>query len=390
MPTLNEIKEMCPLFEVATREDGRSTCRSYGEGGLCVSREDGACVVFPPARPKGEEENAQPSPCSATPGASRAVPVDKVDPQTALPTVPSTVTVQVDLPMDLAGNAEREVEGAHGFGRAVTTPERPQRTMQAVAAVVQSMTWSWTRVQNWRKCPFKWFLHYIEELVPEFEPQWATEGKAYHTALESVYRSRGTTLQIEETPDPVLNAQIEGVLTGLMRVGAIYLPGDWEIEKRVDFEVATSTGTVPWTTRLDLVSADGTVIVDHKTMGSDPAAALLLDVLYQMALYRMAEPRVERFVINAIRKPALKLGKSETPEEFRDRITADVVKRPQFYFSRLTYYVTEVNFSRYFAELVNEIELIKLAAGMGNYPRFRHGCKFGAKCEFQAECVRRM
>lgn len=91
------------------------------------------------------------------------------------------------------------------------------------------------------------------------------------------------------------------------------------------------------------VLKDGrTALIEHKTCGEDISAGApyweRLRFNIQLMQYVLAARangwNVDCVVYDVIRKPSIRVKKDETPEQYGERLLADCVERPDFYFAR--------------------------------------------------------
>jgi hypothetical protein len=359
MATVDEIRAKCPDVSFKQKEDGSWTCRFFrNHRCIAAGHDEGDCLVFP---------------------AQQSLPAEPVSaPENDVLGIGTGTTGE-------AGNVDESP------GSAPSQDEEPRPAWD--------MTWSASRLGTFLRCPYKFYLHYILGLRASREPDWALYGRAMHTALENYISGEGLTF--ESTGRDKVDAQIAGKLEGLNEAGVlvdIMRADDWRVEERVDFEYEhapdhVQSNRIRWTARLDLVNESGSIIADWKGTGKSPSKMRMLDILHQMSDYCMAVPTAETVLINAILKPKLEFNpRKESAEAYQDRVRRDVVASPNKYFFQHRYSRSEVQPERHFAvmnELVTRIiECIK--AGESAFPRNASDCSFGAPCDLEDECVRRL
>lgn len=372
MPNIDEIRAMCPDVSFKQRPDGKWTCRFFRDHAcLAAGHGGGDCVVFP---------------------RQGSLPVAAPKPE------PLSDVLGLDTP-DTATDTGGPENGGESPGSA------PIRGVPDTAAVPGpeparqpwDMTWSASRIGMFLRCPYKFFLHYVEGLESTPRPDWAVYGSAMHEALENYFREGD--LRFETTGRDEVDAKIAGKLSGLNELGVLLelrTATEWVVEGKRDFvyeHTVPGGHTIPlrWTARLDLLSTDARIMADHKSTGGDVAGLRVIDILYQMATYCMAEPRVETVKINTIYKPRLKYNpRKETAEAFSERVRADVLANRSKYFLQHTYARSEINPERHFAALCDHVMIAIECINLGTFARNPSDCNFGAKCEFEAECLRRV
>jgi hypothetical protein len=215
---------------------------------------------------------------------------------------------------------------------------------------------------------------------------WAKVGRAYHSALESLYVSEGEEMLIPSVDDDVEDAKLHGCLVGLNDSGKLYVPGQYNTEERLFFEV----DGVRWQGIIDRYDTEHGIVTDWKSSGA-PAGMTLLKVAFQMSVYIQAcvahEREVSQVLINAIRKPGLRIGKSEDIEKFRSRVLADVKKRPDYYFMPYQFRPSEWDWEQRFDDL-NRIAkdiLARVPEGEVAFPRNTGECLM-MSCDYELWC----
>ena len=75
-----------------------------------------------------------------------------------------------------------------------------------------------------------------------------------------------------------------------------------------------------------------TYFIENKLSGSPDRFRSPFNTYDQLGIYFLAHPACDHAIIRAVRAPQLKPKKLEDTEAFRDRIFADILSRPSFYF----------------------------------------------------------
>lgn len=380
MPTLKEIRERCPDVSIRTTEAGKATCRFYADGNCVAAGHDGGeCVIFPRQQALGVAapvEPVAPDPAPATAPAAAAVDADVDIPPIEEPATPVAVAVD-PAAAGLVRDPKRKV-----YAQTALDAERG-------GLDISDMTWSHSRLQAWQKCPRAFMYQYLMGLDQATRPKWALEGSAFHSALETLYNTSGESLMLPSTGLEESDAKLFGLLKALHDLGRISLAHEagWFVERTVNFAM----DGISWTTKMDLLSKDSKILVDHKTTGDDVDELGLLDVLYQMALYNTAIPSAEETWIDAFRKPALRRGAAEPIGTFQARVIKDVNKRPDYYHKVLRFYRPEINAAKYAAQMCEEVHRAVEAVQRGHFPRLRRHCSgAGSQCAYEALCIAEM
>lgn len=173
--------------------------------------------------------------------------------------------------------------------------------------LIQEMTWSFSRVEAFEDCPYRWFLRYIRQ-YPECPRFYASFGSFMHRLIEGYYRGKLTREQMLSRFLSDFSKEVEGArpkgdtLRKYIECGASYLrsfrPFPYEmleVEKKVEFEI----DGVPFVGFIDFLGKNGEdlVIVDNKSRDLKPRSGkkkptrkdLELDeMLRQLYLYAAA------------------------------------------------------------------------------------------------------
>ena len=173
--------------------------------------------------------------------------------------------------------------------------------------LIQEMTWSFSRVEAFEECPYRWFLRYIRE-YPESAKFYASFGSFMHRLIERYYRGEITKDQMLSDYLVGFSKEVQGVrpkeetLRKYIESGAAYLksfrPFPYEmleVEKKVNFDL---NGT-PFVGFIDYLGKDGDdlVIVDNKSRDLKPRSGRkkptckdqeLDEMLRQLYLYSAA------------------------------------------------------------------------------------------------------
>ena len=187
-------------------------------------------------------------------------------------------------------------------------------------------------------------------------------GSDFHDAMEQFYSTKGkrvavATLQFDEDVVPSLvDLQVldywNHVLPMMVKAYAIYYESDhekWEIEQ-IEEEVSIEFEGFRLRGKIDLRfrESSGRYILDHKT-----AARLNRDVVagwdfrFQFMFYlwlkvkQDPKNKLDGYYINAVKKPELRVKKTESIQEFAQRCFEDMVQEPEKYFYRDRYPIAD-------------------------------------------------
>jgi len=262
-----------------------------------------------------------------------------------------------------------------------------------------------SEIRAWKGCPKKWWFRYDQELVPVKTPIPLSYGRLVHQGLEAYYRGEDALDAVskffEEESTPWGEDQELYVLAEACALLRGYIDRDPVKPLGHTVSAVEHEGVVPLRTpggrrwhhfllgfKIDLETDDryGNLWAwDHKTaQGALNEAHLALDD--QMAFYSWALAQLGRrpqgVVYNLIRKPSIKPRQNEEPDAWQQRLSEDIVKRPEFYFQRSLIVKSESELAATAAELWS------LAHSIGREPIHRNpsSCQiFG--CAYREICI---
>lgn len=222
-------------------------------------------------------------------------------------------------------------------------------------------------------CEEKFRLRYLERLRARTESDALTLGKAVHKGIEVESAHEVDRLLLNEHGASTSEERREQIMkirpiALAMISGALKKWTDWPERREVGFELPfRNPETGGMSTRHSFAGVwdglwmeygeDGEpALLEIKTTGrmdADYMRRLHLD--WQISAYCHAATAalgrpVRQVVYRVIRKPSIRQRKTETPEEFADRVTADYQDRPEFYFSDTVVRRTEEELERWWWE----------------------------------------
>lgn len=206
-------------------------------------------------------------------------------------------------------------------------------------------------------CGKKWYWRYARLLTLRGSFSWATViGSAVHTTLERMYETCGDTWETPPflfpagtilTPaDEQKEQQWRYILDGMMTAYSQHHFSDFERWKITSLEetVEVEHWGFKFRGKIDMRYRDTDSaldwIIDHKTtfrLGPDITGMWNFKfqfMFYLWLCWKAGKPNLRGYQVNAIRKPELRLGKTETLAAFQERIRQDMVHEPQKYFYR--------------------------------------------------------
>jgi hypothetical protein len=254
-------------------------------------------------------------------------------------------------------------------------------------------------------CQRKYELHYLKRLSLVSRPRPFSMGSAFQKAVElgdpdkaAEEILKGATILSQEDQD---RAELDQTIT--RAASGLYLnlwgasTGTREFEYRVRLRN-------PWTGRysrtFDLLGYadeldeddDGLVLVENKLVGSITdvnVKRLPLDRQVALACYgvwRATGREVVKVRYRFVRKPSIKQRQTETPAQFRERLTADYEARPDFYSHEETLYRSTEDLVRIEGELWTWADQLRRAEHARLFPRNSSVCHEYGGCQFLSLC----
>lgn len=267
----------------------------------------------------------------------------------------------------------------------------------------------------WDDCAEKWYLSYNHQLRRRGGFEWYfVYGDGVHTTLEHWYRTgeeRVATLQLPEDVIPTGEiaaelAKWQAILEVQMLRYFLYNAADlegwtpWAVEEKitVKFEGITFTGKIDLGYQVDGDPAN--ILTDHKTFGMDDYEGWQFRFQFMFYLWLAAKAtgrKINRFVVNGIKKPQLRQGKDESLESFCVRIQQDMIQVPDKYFQRHPLPMIAHSMEHFEERVLRpKIERIKLLTqattpaivieALVRNQNTHHCVQFGSTCEFLPIC----
>lgn len=203
-------------------------------------------------------------------------------------------------------------------------------------------------------CGEKWYLGYNHMLRKKGAFEWYfVYGDAAHRSLSEWYLSGCEEVaSLQFPPDVFLDNTQEAerdkwqaiLQVQLERYYKYYANDRDEMTPIINEEiVSVEFEGLKFTGKIDLlagINGEPDAMMDHKFVGRfDPTATLGWDFRFQFMFYlwmvqKATGRKIERFMPNAVRKPALKQGKEESLQTYISRVRQDMIQRPAEYFKR--------------------------------------------------------
>lgn len=151
--------------------------------------------------------------------------------------------------------------------------------------LIEDMVWSYSRIECFNSCPYRWFLKYIKGYkdIPMF---YSSYGSFMHKLIEQYYKKQisrdemqirfllGFSKEVEG------NRPAENTVAKYVRAGSDYLKNfrpfpfkTMEVEKKIDFDI----DGIPFVGIIDFLGTDGKeiYIVDNKSRDLKPRSKRL-------------------------------------------------------------------------------------------------------------------
>ncbi len=256
------------------------------------------------------------------------------------------------------------------------------------------------------RCEEKARLRYLEELVsPDPPPPWLSVGSAVHkgfevgsadAAEEMLRKDRGPAWTEAEVAALELDcAKVRAMVSGGLKLWD-HWPSLAEVQFRIPFtNPATGRASTKHTLEgvFDGVFPGGPPrLLEIKTTSRlDSSYLERLDLDWQVSAYLavasvMYQARVREMVYRVIRKPSIKQRKTETLEEYTERVASDYEDRPEFYFEEVLITRTDQQIERWWYEAWEMHERILRIENGGMTVRNSGHCLDFGRCTYFDLC----
>ena len=256
------------------------------------------------------------------------------------------------------------------------------------------------------RCEEKARLRYLEELVsPDPPPPWLSVGSAVHkgfevgsadAAEEMLRKDRGPAWTEAEGAALELDcAKVRAMVSGGLKLWD-HWPSLAEVQFRIPFtNPATGRASTKHTLEgvFDGVFPGGPPrLLEIKTTSRlDSSYLERLDLDWQVSAYLavasvMYQARVREMVYRVIRKPSIKQRKTETLEEYTERVASDYEDRPEFYFEEVLITRTDQQIERWWYEAWEMHERILRIENGGMTVRNSGHCLDFGRCTYFDLC----
>jgi hypothetical protein len=207
-----------------------------------------------------------------------------------------------------------------------------------------------TRMNALLACPRKHYYRYECGLRAKVDGDALRFGSAWHLAMEARWQGAAVEAAFtaaigdRSTLDEVQVATLSGMLAGYYRryaedpIKSVHP----EVEFRHPLKGSRTFDVAGKIDGLAVLHDGRLALVEHKTAGCDigPDSDYWLrlrgntQVLQYILAARALGWDVALVIYDVARKPAIRVKQNETPDQFADRLAADAVERPDFYFAR--------------------------------------------------------
>lgn len=267
---------------------------------------------------------------------------------------------------------------------------------------------------SFKTCPRKYELQYELGYVPVRESEPLFFGKLFHFGLEVwAKNNKNIGLMVAQTEQYFMAARNEDQFL-LCKIVAL-LEGYHERYKNEEFEVVGSelqfkTPVLnPKSLRasksyvlegvIDRLLKDKNgrfILLETKTTSEnieDPASDYWsrLGLDSQLSTYFLGAEslgfKIETCLYDVIRKPTIKPKKEETPQQFYDRLSADIAERPSFYYARREIPRTKNDLVSFFNDVWGVSQVLSLFQKNKSFPRYTNACRSNyGYCQYFAVC----
>lgn len=272
-----------------------------------------------------------------------------------------------------------------------------------------------TAIKDFKACPQRFRLRYVELLrrkettdALRMGTNWGElHGIWNHPSLPPVEEGEGERDLHVESAVEHLNKRYASMPNGVE-------PDDWEVEKLMlltcligyyeyweDDPIQVEISEQRFDLRVGRHNLMGKI--DHKAVWQgqptiverkSTSRSLEPDSPYwgtwqrdlQISLYALASPPDTRILLDVWRKPTIKQKKTETPQQYAERLAGDIAERPTHYFARRELSRTEKDLARFRKQLAAVERNIGYAEQTGNWVENESACHDPWPCDYRSIC----
>ena len=257
-----------------------------------------------------------------------------------------------------------------------------------------------SRMGALQRCPYYHWLRYEIGLRSLVTADALRFGSAWHRAMEARHNGAEITAALvagigdRTEVDEVQVATLSGMLAGYYHH---YGEDRWQVVPELEFSYALRRGRgAMWASgKIDgIITGTRCMVLECKTAGADigPDSDYWLRLRGNLQVLQYVEGArslgydPQCVIYDVARKPGIRVKQAETIEEYGDRLAADTIERPGFYFARREVPIIEAELMRFRSErdaLAKEIAWRRRACA---WPRAVSE-RVCMTCEFSGFCL---
>ena len=241
-------------------------------------------------------------------------------------------------------------------------------------------------IRSYLTCPRKYEFSYVENIRRDYDSDALRFGSLFHNVFE--------WLDLDVPWDEICRRVASGAASDVEAQQVLRLTAahhdyhdEYEVES-TEHKWHQDIAGVECRGMIDrvIVLPDGRrAVQEYKTSGEDISPGsmywkrLRMDI--QVSMYLVASG-ADTIIYDVTRKPTIRQKKSETVQEYGERLTADVQSRPEYYFQRQEIARTDQDV----LDTLEDIRGVDRLVSLGVYPRNTSACcRFGT-CEYFELC----
>lgn len=245
-----------------------------------------------------------------------------------------------------------------------------------------------------RQCPKKYRFEYIELKQLKKEREYLTFGTNGHKALAIFFKNGPDALQehfelkaYQDDDQKLMSGKIRALVNAFTRSEEALSIKPIMVEELIQYECEGKTIAG----KIDLMAEIGSKkwLIDHKFLGdiSDTNSFKVNSQMdsYLLALFKMGI-QCEGIIWNLIRKPSIKVKKTETIDEYLERLEEDLADRKDFYYLFLPVKRTANEIEENDPEIAMQIKYLNWLKETGNFFKDRSRCSDFGGCQFRSLC----
>ena len=263
--------------------------------------------------------------------------------------------------------------------------------------------WTSSRLKNYQLCPMKEALRYRKKLVPISTKKSLAIGTAVHKGIEMWDEDAGLealnlpfpSTQEEADEQDIARVTVLGLLRGYYKV---FEPFEAHMPE-LSFKLPMLTGK-RYSRKYDIAGKIDDVatvngqnwLVEYKTASKLDAS--YFDRLYvdtQITMYMAAAERLglapQGVIYRVLRKPQIRRGKTESVEQFLNRLESDIASRPEFYFIEKRLYRGKHDLAEFEGMLYQEAKTADVMYKQGRCYKHSTACSVYGACEYLPLCM---